>query len=290
MEQEVEFAGSGGVVLRGEARADPGDPSVVLLHGGGQRRFAWSNTGEVLARNGWYAVALDLRGHGDSYWAPNGDYGHEAFASDTAAVALSFDRPVLVGASLGGLSSLLALGKHGEKIASALVLVDIATRMERQGAERIVGFMSQKPDGFETLEEAADAISTYNPHRPKSKDLSGLKKNLRLGDDGRWRWHWDPAFFAAFPKFRSETQEPEIDRHLLDNAARELTLPTLLVRGRMSDLLSEEGAREFLKQVPHAEFADISGAGHMVAGDRNDAFCGAVSDFLRDHVGHIVAA
>ena len=189
--ERVEFEGSDGLVLRGEGHGDPGNPPVVLLHGGGQRRVAWSNTGETLASKGWYAVALDLRGHGDSDWAPDGNYSGQAFAEDAAAVARSFDRPpVMVGASLGGMASLLALGAHGDEIATALVLVDIATRMQREGANRIVNFMAQKPGGFASLEEAADAISTYNPHRPRPKDLTGLKKNLRRGDDGRWRWHW----------------------------------------------------------------------------------------------------
>jgi len=291
MKTEVEFEGSGGVVLRGEGHGNPCDPPVVLLHGAGQRRFAWSNTCEILARKGWYAVALDLRGHGDSDWAPDGDYDRETLSADVAAVALSFELPpVLVGASLGGISSLLALGSHGEGIASALVLVDIATRTERSGASRVLDFMSQKPEGFESLEEAADAISSYNPHRPRPKDPSGLKKNLRLADDGRWRWHWDPVFFESLPRFGQETTGAEASRtQPLDEAARGLTLPTLLVRGRTSDLLSEEGAREFLKQVPHAKFSDVSGAGHMVAGDRNDIFCEAVLGFLHDHVRHLVA-
>jgi len=293
MNRVVQFECSGGLVLRGEAHGSETDPPVVLLHGAGQRRFAWSNTGEVLARAGWYAIALDLRGHGDSDWAPDGAYEHEAFAADIADVARSFDRPpVLVGASLGGMASLLALGTYGEQMASALVLVDIATRTETKGAGRVVDFMWQKSDGFESLEEAADAISSYNPHRPRPRDPSGLKKNLRLGDDGRWRWHWDPAFLASLPRADTGAMAERRLRssEKLDAAAHSLTLPTLLVRGRTSDLLSEAGAREFLLQVPHAKFADVSGAGHMVAGDRNDIFCKAVSDFLRDHVYALVAA
>jgi pimeloyl-ACP methyl ester carboxylesterase len=76
----------------------------------------------------------------------------------------------------------------------------------------------------------------------------------------------------------------------LDDAARGLSIPTLLVRGRMSDLLSQEGADEFLAQVPHSQFVDISGAGHMVAGDRNDHFTRAVLDFLAREVANIPPA
>jgi pimeloyl-ACP methyl ester carboxylesterase len=282
---EIRFKTPDGLTLRADAWGDPQAAPVLLLHGGGQTRHAWAGTAAALAAGGWYAVTLDARGHGDSDWCPRGDYNHMAFAADVAAVSESFPRPpVLVGASLGGMSSLFALGRAQSESrpapASALVLVDIATRMELDGARRILEFMSQKPEGFASLEEASDAIASYNPHRPKSRDLKGLEKNLRLKEDGRYRWHWDPAFVNG----RLTPSSMKI-LDSLDDAARGLKIPTLLVRGRMSDLLSEEGAEQFLAQVPHAHFVDISGAGHMVAGDRNDHFTRAVLDFLTREVG-----
>jgi len=282
--RRLAFVSADGLTLAADGHGDPTHPPILLLHGGGQTRHAWSGTADQLARRGYHAVTLDLRGHGDSQWCPDGDYRHSAFAADTAAVARSFERPpVLVGASLGGLSSLFALGDAAASdqppLASALVLVDIATRMQVDGARRILGFMSAHPDGFADLEEAADAIASYNPHRPRPKDVSGLRKNLRQRADGRYRWHWDPAFVEGR---LTPAALNELDR--LDAAARSLAIPTLLVRGRMSDLLSEEDAKHFLEQVPHARFVDVSGAGHMVAGDRNDHFSRAVIEFLEEHV------
>lgn len=279
----ITLQGSTGLALAADAWGDPEAPPVLLLHGGGQTRHAWAGTGETLARHGWYSIAMDLRGHGDSEWAPDGDYRHRSFAADTAAVADAFAlKPVLVGASLGGISSLLALGEaqregRADARARALVLVDIASRMEESGARRIIDFMTQKPDGFESLEEVADAVATYNPHRPRPKNLEGLRKNLRMRDDGRYRWHWDPAFIEGRP---GEFDNHDDDLHLLDEAAEGLTVPTLLVRGRQSDLLSEENARDFLAQAPHTKYVDVTGAGHMVAGDRNDKFSAAVVEFL----------
>lgn len=275
----IHFEGDEGVRLVADAVGSPEAPPVVLLHGGGQTRHSWQSTAELLAAQGWYAISLDLRGHGDSGWSPTGDYRHTRFTEDTIRMAKSFERkPVLVGASLGGISSLLAIGHSDEPIARALVLVDIATRMELEGASRIMSFMAGAPDGFASIEEAADAITAYNPHRARPKDLRGLEKNLRRREDGRWRWHWDPAFIEG----RHHSSESLHDPQLLERCARELKLPTLLVRGRLSDLLSEEGAQAFLAQVPHAKFADVSDAGHMVAGDKNDVFTAAVVDFLRE--------
>lgn len=273
---------SEGIYLAADCYGDPSNRPALLFHGGGQTRHSWSGTARNMAESGWYAITVDLRGHGESDWDPTGAYATRAFRDDVIAVARAFDqRPVLIGASLGGIASLLAIHEAGNELARALVLVDIATRMEASGADRIMQFMQGGQDGFASLEEVADAVAAYNPHRPRPKDISGLEKNLRLREDGRYRWHWDPDFL----KVDSEAGDQFVTPKSLDAAAASLTLPTLLVRGKLSDLLSEEGAKTFLEQVPHADFADVSGAGHMVAGDRNDVFSQAVLDFLKRKAG-----
>ena len=271
----IEFRGHGDLRLVGDAYGDPAARPVVLLHGGGQTRHAWGNTAAVLADHGWYAIALDTRGHGDSEWAASGDYSVDTLAADLRCVIDTLGTPAaVVGASLGGITALLAAGEATTPLYRAVVLVDVAPRVEPLGVDRIVSFMTGRPEGFATLEEAAEAVATYNHHRPRPKDVSGLRKNLRRGPDGRLRWHWDPALMSD--KRPGATQNPERQ----EAAARRLAVPVLLVRGRQSDLLSEAGARAFLALVPHARYADVSGAGHMVAGDRNDAFTRAVVDFL----------
>jgi non-heme chloroperoxidase len=269
--------------------AGPDDgPTVVLLHGGGQTRHSWAGTFGVLADAGWRVTSVDLRGHGESDWDPDGDYSLDAFVDDVRAVSATLPRPpVLVGASLGGITSMVAIAEAPDqsRVARALVLVDVAHRIEESGRDRIGAFMTASPDGFASLEEAADAIAAYNPHRPRPTDLSGLAKNLRQRDDGRWVWHWDPAFVQGRFGSPDETRSSLIGEDRLGEAADALTVPTLLVRGRRSDLLSEDGARDFLARVPHAEYADVAGAGHMVAGDRNEVFNRAILEFLDRHRG-----
>ncbi|HEX5095036.1 MAG TPA: alpha/beta hydrolase [Acidimicrobiia bacterium] len=278
----IDLVGRDGNRIAADVAGDPADPPVVLLHGGGQTRHSWGTTLTALADKGWHAFSMDLRGHGESEWAADGDYTLDAFAGDILAIARTFDRPpALVGASLGGLSCLAAIGEHpDEAVARALVLVDVAPKIEDEGRERIGMFMIEHMnDGFGSLEEVADAIAAYNPHRPRPSNLEGLKKNLRERA-GRWYWHWDPTFIVGRMGGADETRSSLIDPHRLEHAARALTVPTLLVRGRVSDLLSEQGAQEFLQLAPHAQMVDVSGAGHMVAGDRNDLFNDAVVAFL----------
>jgi pimeloyl-ACP methyl ester carboxylesterase len=279
MHSLIEFEGHGGLRLAGEIRGHEG-PTVLLLHGGGQTRHSWAATALTLVQHGFRAATVDLRGHGDSDWAPDGDYSLGAFARDLRNVVEALGGDVrLVGASLGGLSSILLLGEIAPELGRALVLVDVVPVINQAGADRIKEFMTDRvADGFVSLEEAAAAVAAYNPHRPPPRDLRGLAKNLRERD-GRWYWHWDPAFMNTE---RGANELHDADRMRAAGCA--VDVPMLLVRGRLSDLVTEADAQRFLADVPRCEFVDVSGAGHMVAGDRNDVFTAAVVSFL-DRVG-----
>lgn len=272
MTERIGFTANG-LELVADASGPEDGPPVLLLHGGGQTRHAWGKTAQTLADRGFRAIAVDARGHGESDWDPTGRYDLEDFAADLAAIVRAQPTPpAVVGASLGGSTAMVAVGGMGV-VVSSIVLVDIAPQIEPSGVERIFAFMSGHPNGFSNLAEAADAVAAYLPHRRRPRDLDGLKKNLREHADGRLRWHWDPRFIEAM-----KTRGPS--RRDLVEAARSLAVPTLLVRGKLSDLLTEDGAQHFLSLVPHAEYVDVSGAAHMVAGDANDRFTDAVTSFL----------
>jgi peroxiredoxin len=277
--------GSGGVRIVADRLGDPQARAVVFLHGGGQTRRSWAKASGAVAKRGWQAVTIDLRGHGESDWSDEGDYRVVSFAADVQEVLRTLPpQPVLVGASLGGFTSMLLEGELSPGTASAVVLVDIVPNMEQSGANRIHAFMSEKVEsGFGSLEEVADAIAEYNPHRPRPTDLEGLTTNLRRRGD-RWYWHWDPQFIsgtAAFPPFEVTDAER---MHAAVEAILRNGVPMLLIRGQVSDLVSQERADEFLARFPQVEFTDVRGAGHMVAGDRNDVFAEAVLSFLARHV------
>ncbi len=274
----IEYKMADGVVLRGDTYGDAANPPVLLLHGGGQTRHAWGGAAVALAKAGFYAVALDQRGHGDSDWAPGGLYRIGDFAADMRTVAQTFGTlPASVGASLGGLATMLGCGEADDSsaIARAIVLVDITPTVERAGVERIVNFMQEKMhEGFATLDDVADYVAAYLPDRPRPKSTAGLEKNLRQRD-GRWYWHWDPGFMTDLDA-RMEDRDPE----RMKAATRRLSMPALLVRGAKSDLVTPETAKEFVDLAPKGQFVDVGGAGHMVAGDKNDVFIDAVMGFL----------
>ncbi len=249
-------------------------PTILMLHGGGQNRFSWKNTGQVLADHGFHVIAIDARGHGDSDRAPGGEYTVNTLAGDIAEVLQQIGRPVvLIGASMGGLTGIQVAYDAGPQVVTKLVLVDVVPRFENEGSHRIRDFMTRHVNGFDTLEEAADAIAEYLPYRKRPRNLEGLKKNLRHRD-GRWHWHWDPQFVTQ------TGDDPFMEIEKLEREAMALHVPILLIRGKLSDVVSPEGVADFLAKVPAAEFVELADAGHTAAGDDNDAFSAAVVAFV----------
>ena len=274
----VEFSGDASLTLVGDewnrGRSQSDQPTILMLHGGGQNRFSWKNTGQILADRGFHVIGLDARGHGDSDRAPNAEYTVDAFARDVAAVLTQIGRPVaLIGASMGGLTGIVAARRAGPAVVTKLVLVDVVPRFESVGTHRIRDFMTRHVDGFDSLDQAADAIAEYLPHRRRPSNVDGLTKNLRHRD-GRWYWHWDPAFVT------SAGDDPFVEVDRLEQSAIDLRIPILLIRGKLSDVVSPEGVEDFLAKVPRAEFVELSDAGHTAAGDDNDAFSDAVVSFV----------
>lgn len=277
MSEPVTFRGVDDLTLVADEwnRDAPGAlPTILMLHGGGQNRYSWKKTGQVLADAGFHVVALDSRGHGDSDRAPGADYSLDALCNDTLSVLYQIGRPVvLIGASMGGLTGILAAHEAGPEVVAKLVLVDVVPNFEKDGSARIRDFMASGLEGFATLDEAAEAVAAYLPHRTKPRSTEGLKKNLRLRD-GRWYWHWDPAFL-------NKPQDDPFGRmDRLEQAANNLEIPILLIRGKLSDVVSEDGVRDFLAKVPQAEFVELADAGHTAAGDDNDAFTDVVVAFV----------
>ncbi len=272
----LNFEVDAGLQIKVTALGKTSDDLVILLHGGGQTRHAWGATSKKLSECGFYTLAIDLRGHGDSDWSPNGDYAIENFRDDLVSIIKQVGKPAsLVGASLGGMISLSTAGDQNlREYCNALIMVDIGINPNEDGSNEILNFMRSGSNGFGSIEEASSAISRYLPHRQKPKDYSGLKKNLRLEHDGKYYWHWDPKFIDAISK------EQIAYRKRSKNYGNSVRVPTLLIKGALSKVLTQQEVDDFLKTIPHTEFVEIDRAAHMIAGDRNDIFANSAISFL----------
>jgi pimeloyl-ACP methyl ester carboxylesterase len=270
------YDGAGGLSLAAEVGGNATAPPILLLHGGGQTRHSWGAAMRSLVSRGYHVINLDARGHGESAWAPDGSYGLPILAQDIKCVIDTLaTAPALVGASMGGAAALFLVGNSQEPVASALVLVDVVPLINLRGASKIQAFMRAHHSGFASLKEAAEAIHEYNPHRRRPKDNSGLLKNLRLKTDGRFYWHWDPRVMSE-----GTDVEPPLWSEQLMAAANKVRIPSLLIRGLESDVVTDEGVADLKCRIPALEVFDVPNAGHMVAGDKNDAFNQGLFDFL----------
>ncbi len=267
------------ITIVADAYGNPQDDPILLLHGGGQTRNSWKKTGHTLAEKGWYVIATDARGHGDSSWSKNGEYAFDFLRQDLVIIAKSLEKkPILIGASMGGISSLAALHYH-PNLAKGLILVDVSPRIEKKGTDRIFRFMSAKPEGYSSLEEVAEAVKAYMPHRKNIGSLNGLKKNLRKLPNGNYGWHWDPKMLKVWMNKSNDVANKETER-FLTNALVNLQIPAMLVRGGISDVVSKEIVEELKVIAPDMEYIDVKEAGHMVAGDSNHVFTNALIGFL----------
>ena len=259
-------------------QAPPVD-ELLMLHGGAQTRHSWSRAARRLVGEGYRVTAMDARGHGDSDWDPEGDYDIHRMAEDLEAIVEARypgRPPVIIGASLGGLTAMLSLGT-GKEVARALVLVDVTPKIEAAGVARIGEFMRSGFDGFASLEEAADAIAAYQPQRKRPPNPEGLRKNLRLREDGRWHWHWDPRFAGG-----ASADNAEIGNAFFEKLVPRIQQPTMLIRGSASDIVSDDSVRHLLELLPHAYTMEVPDAGHMVAGDDNAVFLDQLGWFLTE--------
>lgn len=282
--EQVELRGEDGLRLVADAYGPADGPPAYFFHGSGQTRQSWGRAATELGRQGWRAYTVDHRGHGDSDRHDAGGYEHHDVAQDVLALcAAERRRPLVVGASLGGSAALVAQGEVDAQLYRGLVLVDITPTVDIAGARRIITFMSANPDGFATLEEAAAAIGAYRGADKGAPSPQGLTRVLRRNDAGRWNWHWDPRLLDSRRPWLDDpaaaTAAQERLRGLMTGGAQRLDVPVLLVRGASSDVVTPDAARELLQIVPHATYVDVTDAGHMVAGDRNDAFTAAVLAF-----------
>lgn len=268
-----------GLQLAVQTWGDPNSPALVFAHGFGQTRQAWGASAATLADKDWYCLSADARGHGQSGWSEDGNYDFTQFVDDLRLVAQQpAQRPILVGASMGGLLGIMAQAGPDTSQPTpfrALVLVDITPRWETRGVDRILAFMRAHPQGFATLDQAAAAIALHLPHRKQHKSPQRLRSLLTLGHDGRLRWHWDPRLLEHIAADGKNQQAALLE------AARRIRVPTLLISGEHSDIVSAATISEFLQCVPHASHVRVPDATHMIVGDRNDAFTAAVENFIQ---------
>jgi pimeloyl-ACP methyl ester carboxylesterase len=251
-----------------------GKKPLLFLHGGGLTAHTWDLVCLAL-RADYRCLALDLRGHGDSEWSPEMDYGIAAHSGDVEALVdhLGLDGLGLVGMSLGGLTAIAYAGRHSARL-SALVIVDSGPEGREEGARRIQEFVAA-PAEFASIDEVIERALSFNPRRDPKLLRRSLQHNLRQMPDGKLTWKHDRRHRAKFDA--AEWTRRRLG--LWDEVAR-ITCPTLVVRGGRSDVFHDEDAEKLAKALPRGSWVRVEDAGHTVQGDNPRGLVAELRRFL----------
>ena len=251
---------------------DIANPTVLMLHGALQQAHSWDFVSLAFSDD-FHVLALDQRGHGDSDWAPEGDYSIEAQQRDIDgfAEALGLNSFILIGHSMGGRNAYVWASRH-PKALKALVIVDTGPEIQRRGQERIQRFR-ELPDELDTFEEFAQRVQEYTG-RSREQTLGALKYSIRQRSDGKWTWKYDKLMRTPGRRDTAWTSEQ------LWECVGRIDCPTLVVRGGQSDLFLEETMDRMQRAIPNCITATIPRAGHLVQGDNPVDFVATVRDLL----------
>ena len=256
---------------------NPDAPAVIMVHGFGVSGHMFDEFAERM-QDRYHLLAIDQRGHGDSDWSPDGDYSREAFVQDLEGFreSLGIERFILVGHSMGGLNAVSYTNANPQRV-RALVLVDVGPESAKEGVDNIVRF-TRGPDELE-FEEFVELAHRFNQRRTLENIRERMRHRLKPAESGKWTWKFDK-------RFREQENGLKIGSELSNDQSwqlfRDVSVPTLLVRGGESDVLSAETAERATREMARARLVTVSGAGHSVPGDNPDEFTAAVREFLSD--------
>ena len=256
---------------------DADAPPVVLLHGFAQTCHSWDFVALSLSDR-FRVITLDQRGHGDSDWAPDGDYTAETQQTDLHAIVEALDLRgfVLMGLSMGGRNAFTYAAHHPERV-RALVIVDSAPETRTAGTGNIRRFVEQE-DELDSVDDFIKRVQAYNPRRSVQQIKGSILHNLKELPNGKWTWKYDKILRSSR---RSMTPDPGTAERLW-KYAESLQCPTLVVRGAETDVVTAETAEAMQQRIPNSRLATVEGAGHLVMGDNPSGFEKAFISFLAE--------
>jgi pimeloyl-ACP methyl ester carboxylesterase len=264
-------------------------PEVVFVHGGAQNAHTWDTVTLCLARP---ALAVDLPGHGHSDWRDDGAYSPANLADDLAVVvgAHAPDARVVVGMSLGGLTSMELAVRHPDLVRS-LVMVDITPGVNAAKTKAITDFVDG-PQEFASFDDLLRRTQEHNPTRSESSLRRGILHNARQRPDGSWQWRYDRGSHARARAAESdgprddgpagdvaETTVAPAFSPLWDDFAA-VRCPLMVVRGSLSPVVDDDDIAEARRRQPGLRVEIVDGAGHSVQGDRPVELAALLERFL----------
>ncbi len=263
-----------------------GAPPLLLVHGGRDHGRSWDWVAERLQQD-WHVICPDLRGHGDSAWAPDGNYEMTAFVYDLAQLVhqLDVDQVTIVAHSLGGNISTRFTGLYPDKVRK-LVSIEglgpspkvLAERAQTSFADRWRKWIADKrtaagrlPKRYATIEDAYARMKAENSHLTDEQARHLTVHGVNRNEDGSWSWKFD-NHLNVWPI----TDIPQAEIEALWAA---ITCPTLLLYGADSWASNPERDGR-IAHFRNARVVEFENAGHWLHHDQFDRFMAELDGFL----------
>jgi pimeloyl-ACP methyl ester carboxylesterase len=267
------------------------DPvEIVFVHGGAQNAHTWDTVALCLGRP---ALAVDLPGHGHSDWRADGAYSPANLADDLAVVVAEHapEAAVVVGMSLGGMTSMELAARH-PRLVRSLVMIDITPGVNATKTKAIIDFVDG-PQSFASFDDLLARTMEFNPTRSESSLRRGILHNARQLPDGSWQWRYDRGSHARARAANGEPGSPPEPAAagggadptdtamspLWDDFAA-VSCPLMLVRGSLSPVVDDDDVAEARRRQPDVVVEVVDGAGHSIQGDRPVELAGLLRSWL----------
>lgn len=245
-----------------------GKPPLILLHGIARVAHAFDHLAPHFV-NDYHVIAVDMRGHGDSSWHPQGEYLVEHYTSDIEALIeqLGLRGLVLWGASTGGRVAQMIAGRHPDWV-SAVIVEDVGPERPATVSNRRGNRMAKEADGWGSLEEMLVQIQTENPRTAEPIVRNLVQHGSRTRDDGRVVWKRDPAILKGFIPTE------------LWSTVRQIKAPVIYVLGGISNIVPPETQQVLQEALPQARIVMMPGLGHYPSDENPAEFLAIVDRFL----------
>ncbi len=245
-----------------------GKPPLILLHGIARTAHTFGHLAPHFTAN-YHVIAVDMRGHGDSAWDPQGSYVVEDYVKDIAALIaqLKLSNIVLWGNSTGGRVAQMIGGLHPDLV-TAVIVEDVGPERPREVSNRRADRMGREADGWATADDMLVQVKKENPRTPEPV----LKELVRYGSkpraDGRIVWKRDPAILNGFVPTE------------LWATVRLIKAPVIYILGGASNIVPAQTQMDIRRDLPQSEIVMMPGLGHYPSDEKPAEFLAIVERFL----------
>jgi len=249
--------------------ASAGRPTIILLHGIARHAHTFDHIAGDFART-YRVLAVDMRGHGDSAWSPDGAYLVQDYVKDLEELvdALRLPKVTLLGNSTGGRVAQVYAGLHPDGV-DKLVVEDVGPERPQNIADAFARRVEQEKNGWASEDELVAQLVTQNRRTPEPLLRTYAHFGLKRRDDGRLIWKRDPDLVKGF-----------IETALWDSVRR-ITAPTLYVIGGGSRIVPPDTQQKLKDTLPHVRIVVMPGLGHYPDEEDTAGFMKIVHEFLR---------